>query len=131
MYCNIILRYFMHLSSNILALALPFADSFVLCCCACRTSPPVPCKLFSGASQVFQPFVSFCTLKLVPYGSKVNVCFVQHTAGQIRNRKTGGSGGAKTSEPSEAITFADVAGVDEAKEELEEIVVCNLTLNLL
>ncbi|PRQ34406.1 putative ATPase, AAA-type, core, peptidase, FtsH, peptidase M41, FtsH extracellular [Rosa chinensis] len=50
------------------------------------------------------------------------VSFSQHTAGQIRNRKPGGSGGAKTSEPSEAITFADVAGVDEAKEELEEIV---------
>ncbi|XP_050371622.1 ATP-dependent zinc metalloprotease FTSH 9, chloroplastic isoform X1 [Argentina anserina] len=50
------------------------------------------------------------------------VSFTQHTAGQIRNRKPGGSGGVKTSEPSEAITFADVAGVDEAKEELEEIV---------
>lgn len=28
------------------------------------------------------------------------------------------------SEQGEIITFADVAGVDEAKEELEEIVVC-------
>ncbi|XWS74042.1 hypothetical protein CRYUN_Cryun02cG0181500 [Craigia yunnanensis] len=45
--------------------------------------------------------------------------FSQHTAGQIRNRKSGGS---KVSEQSETITFADVAGVDEAKEELEEIV---------
>ncbi|KAB1210643.1 ATP-dependent zinc metalloprotease FTSH 9, chloroplastic [Morella rubra] len=50
------------------------------------------------------------------------VSFSQHTAGQIRNRKSGGSGGAKASEQGEMITFADVAGVDEAKEELEEIV---------
>ncbi|CAI9106931.1 OLC1v1006180C1 [Oldenlandia corymbosa var. corymbosa] len=50
------------------------------------------------------------------------VTFSQHTAGQIRNRKSRGSGGAKASEQGESITFADVAGVDEAKEELEEIV---------
>ncbi|KGN65793.1 ATP-dependent zinc metalloprotease FTSH 9, chloroplastic isoform X1 [Cucumis sativus] len=50
------------------------------------------------------------------------VTFSQHTAGQIRNRKSGGAGGAKVSEQGESITFADVAGVDEAKEELEEIV---------
>ncbi|XP_022970662.1 ATP-dependent zinc metalloprotease FTSH 9, chloroplastic-like isoform X1 [Cucurbita maxima] len=50
------------------------------------------------------------------------VTFSQHTAGQIRNRKSRGSGGAKVSEQVESITFADVAGVDEAKEELEEIV---------
>ncbi|CAN6692907.1 unnamed protein product [Malus baccata var. baccata] len=50
------------------------------------------------------------------------VNFTQQTAGQIRNRKSGGSAGAKASEQGEAITFADVAGVDEAKEELEEIV---------
>jgi cell division protease FtsH len=49
---------------------------------------------------------------------------VQHKAGQIRNRKSGGSGGSKDSEQGETITFADVAGIDEAKEELEEIVVC-------
>ena len=49
---------------------------------------------------------------------------MQHTAGQVRNRKSGGSGGSKVSEQGETITFADVAGVDEAKEELEEIVVC-------
>lgn len=48
---------------------------------------------------------------------------MQHSPGQIRNRKSGGSGGAKASEQGEIITFADVAGVDEAKEELEEIVV--------
>ena len=48
---------------------------------------------------------------------------VQHKAGQIRNRKSGGSGGSKVSEQGETITFADVAGIDEAKEELEEIVV--------
>ncbi|KAF5446765.1 hypothetical protein F2P56_032368 [Juglans regia] len=50
------------------------------------------------------------------------VSFSQHTAGQIRKRKSGGSSGAKASEQGEIITFADVAGVDEAKEELEEIV---------
>ncbi|KAH7542277.1 hypothetical protein FEM48_Zijuj02G0056500 [Ziziphus jujuba var. spinosa] len=50
------------------------------------------------------------------------VSFSQHSPGQIRNRKSGGSGGAKASEQGETITFADVAGVDEAKEELEEIV---------
>ncbi|PIN18395.1 AAA+-type ATPase containing the peptidase M41 domain [Handroanthus impetiginosus] len=50
------------------------------------------------------------------------VSFSQHTPGQIRNRKSGNSGGAKVSEQGESITFADVAGVDEAKEELEEIV---------
>ncbi|GLT81683.1 hypothetical protein SLE2022_001190 [Rubroshorea leprosula] len=50
------------------------------------------------------------------------VSFSQHTAGQIRNRKSAGSGGAKVSEQGETITFSDVAGVDEAKEELEEIV---------
>lgn len=49
---------------------------------------------------------------------------VQHKTGQLRNHKSGSSGGAKVSEQGEAITFADVAGVDEAKEELEEIVVC-------
>ncbi|KAF5751391.1 ATP-dependent zinc metalloprotease FTSH 7 chloroplastic-like [Tripterygium wilfordii] len=50
------------------------------------------------------------------------VSFSQHSAGQLRNRKSGGSIGAKVSEQGETITFADVAGVDEAKEELEEIV---------
>ncbi|KAL9367935.1 hypothetical protein Peur_039134 [Populus x canadensis] len=50
------------------------------------------------------------------------VSFSQHKAGQIRNRKSGGSGGSKGSEQGETITFADVAGIDEAKEELEEIV---------
>lgn len=50
------------------------------------------------------------------------VNFSQHTTGQIRHRKSGGSSGAKASEQGEMITFADVAGVDEAKEELEEIV---------
>ncbi|KAG6760937.1 hypothetical protein POTOM_034125 [Populus tomentosa] len=50
------------------------------------------------------------------------VTFSQHTAGQVRNRKSGGSGASKVSDQGETITFADVAGVDEAKEELEEIV---------
>lgn len=48
----------------------------------------------------------------------------QHTAGQLRSRKSGASGGTKVNEQGETVTFADVAGVDEAKEELEEIVVC-------
>lgn len=48
--------------------------------------------------------------------------FSQPTAGQFRNRKSGTSAGAKVAEQGETITFADVAGVDEAKEELEEIV---------
>lgn len=47
----------------------------------------------------------------------------QHTAGQIRYRKSGTSAGMKSSEQGETVTFADIAGVDEAKEELEEIVV--------
>ncbi|KAK1434846.1 hypothetical protein QVD17_00600 [Tagetes erecta] len=50
------------------------------------------------------------------------VSFSQNTPGQLRNRKTGGPGGSKVSEQGEVITFSDVAGVDEAKEELEEIV---------
>lgn len=50
------------------------------------------------------------------------ISFSQHTAGQLRNRKAAGSAGAKVSEHSDVVTFADVAGVDEAKEELEEIV---------
>ena len=45
----------------------------------------------------------------------------------MRNRKASGSSGAKVSEHTDVVTFADVAGVDEAKEELEEIVVCQLT----
>jgi cell division protease FtsH len=47
----------------------------------------------------------------------------QHSAGQLRNRKNSNSGRAKVSESTDIVTFADVAGVDEAKEELEEIVV--------
>ncbi|ERN09700.1 ATP-dependent zinc metalloprotease FTSH 7, chloroplastic isoform X2 [Amborella trichopoda] len=50
------------------------------------------------------------------------VSFSQHTAGQLRSRKGRGNGGSKTSQNGDSITFADVAGVDEAKEELEEIV---------
>ncbi|CAF1769217.1 unnamed protein product [Brassica napus] len=48
--------------------------------------------------------------------------FSQSTTGQLRARKSGGPGGRKVSGDGEIITFADVAGVDEAKEELEEIV---------
>nr|QKY65084.1 chloroplast ATP-dependent zinc metalloprotease FTSH7/9 [Passiflora auriculata] len=46
----------------------------------------------------------------------------QHRAGRIGSLKSGNSGGSNVSGQGEAITFADVAGVDEAKEELEEIV---------
>ncbi|KAM7256457.1 hypothetical protein ACFE04_012198 [Oxalis oulophora] len=50
------------------------------------------------------------------------VSFSQGPAGQIRSRKSGTPGGGKVSENGETVSFADVAGVDEAKEELEEIV---------
>nr|QKY65089.1 chloroplast ATP-dependent zinc metalloprotease FTSH7/9 [Passiflora tenuiloba] len=50
------------------------------------------------------------------------VSFFQHPAGRIGSHKSGNSGGSKVSGQGETITFADVAGVDEAKEELEEIV---------
>jgi len=51
------------------------------------------------------------------------ICCLQHIiAGQIRNHKSGTSS-TKSSERGETVTFADIAGVDEAKEELEEIVV--------
>ncbi|KAJ4890446.1 hypothetical protein Rs2_30194 [Raphanus sativus] len=48
--------------------------------------------------------------------------FSMSTTGQLKTRKTGVSDGGKVSGGGETITFADVAGVDEAKEELEEIV---------
>ncbi|KAE8666723.1 ATP-dependent zinc metalloprotease FTSH 7 [Hibiscus syriacus] len=50
------------------------------------------------------------------------VSYSQHTAGQIRNRKAGGPRISKVPEQGEIVTFSDVAGIDEAKEELEEIV---------
>ncbi|KAJ4759487.1 ATP-dependent zinc metalloprotease FtsH [Rhynchospora pubera] len=50
------------------------------------------------------------------------ISFSTHTTGQMRKGKNSGSGGSKVSDQSDVITFADVAGVDEAKEELEEIV---------
>ncbi|GAB2285778.1 ATP-dependent zinc metalloprotease FTSH 9, chloroplastic [Dionaea muscipula] len=52
---------------------------------------------------------------------RFSVSFSQHTPGQLR-KKSGNSSGAKVPEQGEIVTFADVAGVDEAKEELEEIV---------
>ncbi|CAN8254950.1 unnamed protein product [Cochlearia groenlandica] len=48
--------------------------------------------------------------------------FSMSSSSQLRTRKSGGSDGGKASGGGETITFADVAGVDEAKEELEEIV---------
>uniref|UniRef100_A0A0C9RN12 TSA: Wollemia nobilis Ref_Wollemi_Transcript_9742_3452 transcribed RNA sequence n=1 Tax=Wollemia nobilis TaxID=56998 RepID=A0A0C9RN12_9CONI len=41
---------------------------------------------------------------------------------QLRSRKARGSGSSKTGDNGDTIMFGDVAGVDEAKEELEEIV---------
>ena len=49
--------------------------------------------------------------------------YYQQSTGQLRNRKNLISGGAKVSETADIVTCADVAGVDEGKEELEEIVV--------
>jgi cell division protease FtsH len=46
----------------------------------------------------------------------------QRSTGRLRNRKGLLSGGGKDQDSGGAIMFADVAGVDEAKEELEEIV---------
>ncbi|WOL04715.1 ATP-dependent zinc metalloprotease FTSH 7, chloroplastic isoform X1 [Canna indica] len=46
----------------------------------------------------------------------------QRTPDQLWNPKTSSCGSEKASEDAEAVTFDDVAGVDEAKEELEEIV---------
>ncbi|CAA0841437.1 ATP-dependent zinc metalloprotease FTSH 7-chloroplastic [Striga hermonthica] len=48
--------------------------------------------------------------------------FSLNTTGQLRNRKSGKSGKPTVPEQGENITFDDVAGVDEAKEELEDIV---------
>lgn len=59
----------------------------------------------------------------MPHLTCVCLLLTQNSAGQLRNRKSSNSGGAKVSENTDIVTFADVAGVDEAKEELEEIVV--------
>ncbi|KAK6145302.1 hypothetical protein DH2020_022122 [Rehmannia glutinosa] len=98
------------------------SDSFILCCSASRSSSSVPRELFSGMNHYAVTYVPerlkgnvMDTVWLLPAN-------IQHTPGQLRNRKSGNSGGAKVSEQGEIVTFADVAGVDEAKEELEEIV---------
>lgn len=49
--------------------------------------------------------------------------FYQRSTGRLRNRKGSASSGGKDRDNGGPIMFADVAGVDEAKEELEEIVV--------
>ncbi|CAL9056978.1 unnamed protein product [Musa banksii] len=59
---------------------------------------------------------------LVGAFNNFRVSFSQHTAGQLRSRKTSTPGSAKAPEHADVVTFDDVAGVDEAKEELEEIV---------
>ncbi|CAM8975480.1 unnamed protein product [Rhodiola kirilowii] len=66
----------------------------------------------------------FYVAVLVGFLQRFPVNFSQQMPGQLRtrNRKAGGSGGGKAAEQEDSITFADVAGVDEAKEELEEIV---------
>lgn len=70
--------------------------------------------------------------KLRPWAVSLKAMrYTQSTTGQLRTRKSGGAGGGKVSGGSETITFADVAGVDEAKEELEEIVVGFLTFKML
>lgn len=48
--------------------------------------------------------------------------FPQRSTGRLRNQKGHDSNGNKDQDQGGVITFADVAGVDEAKEELEEIV---------
>ncbi|KAG6552906.1 hypothetical protein Mapa_005562 [Marchantia paleacea] len=48
--------------------------------------------------------------------------FPQRSTGRLRNRKGSASSGGKDRDNGGPIMFADVAGVDEAKEELEEIV---------
>nr|CAB3450518.1 unnamed protein product [Digitaria exilis] len=53
---------------------------------------------------------------------RLPISFSQQSPGQLRSRKNSNSNGAKVSESTDIVTFADVAGVDEAKEELEEIV---------
>ncbi|CAJ2640246.1 unnamed protein product [Trifolium pratense] len=63
----------------------------------------------------------FCAAGLAGILSRLPINFSVHTTGQLRNRKSGPSG-TKSSERGETVTFADIAGVDEAKEELEEIV---------
>ncbi|QCE00874.1 ATP-dependent zinc metalloprotease FTSH 9, chloroplastic-like isoform X2 [Vigna unguiculata] len=65
--------------------------------------------------------VFYCAL-LAGLLHRFPISFSAHSPGQIRNRKSGTSAGTKSSEQGDTITFADVAGVDEAKEELEEIV---------
>ncbi|KAM0923609.1 hypothetical protein ACQ4PT_005407 [Festuca glaucescens] len=53
---------------------------------------------------------------------RLPINFSQQSTGQLRSRKNSNSSGEKVSESADIVTFADVAGVDEAKEELEEIV---------
>ncbi|KAI8523621.1 hypothetical protein RHMOL_Rhmol13G0088400 [Rhododendron molle] len=76
----------------------------------------------SGGFFNFAWIALFYVALLAGFLQRFPFSFTQHKTGQLRNHKSGSSGGAKVSEQGEAITFADVAGVDEAKEELEEIV---------
>lgn len=76
----------------------------------------------SGGFLHFSWMALFYVALFVGFLQRFPFSFAQHKTGQLRNHKSGSSGGAKVSEQGEAITFADVAGVDEAKEELEEIV---------
>ncbi|KAL6532618.1 ATP-dependent zinc metalloprotease FTSH 9, chloroplastic [Orobanche hederae] len=73
-------------------------------------------------SALVQQIALFCVAVVAGLLPRLLVSFTQHTPGQLRNSKSGNSGGATVFEQGETVTFADVAGVDEAKEELEDIV---------
>lgn len=65
-------------------------------------------------------------MRVLLYAAKPYCCHLhlqRSTTGRMRNRKGLLSGGGKDQGVGGPIMFADVAGVDEAKEELEEIVV--------
>ena len=100
------------------------ADYSILCCCVGRAVSKVPFQILSGLDgHVLLCAILSAQLYTLCSFIHISACVQSTTAGQLRNRKSGSSRGAKETEPGESITFADVAGVDEAKEELEEIVV--------
>ncbi|KAL6577236.1 ATP-dependent zinc metalloprotease FTSH 9, chloroplastic [Orobanche minor] len=76
----------------------------------------------NSALSLFLIIALFCVAVVAGLLPRLLVSFTQHTPGQLRNSKSGNSGGATVFEQGETFTFADVAGVDEAKEELEDIV---------
>nr|GMD18852.1 ATP-dependent zinc metalloprotease FTSH 9, chloroplastic [Ipomoea batatas] len=77
----------------------------------------------SGSLLNFALIALFHIAALAGLLHRFPLSFSPHSAaGRLRDRKPGSSNGAKVSEQGETVTFSDVAGVDEAKEELEEIV---------